>query len=379
MGTLAMAITRKENSRGVRYQASYRAADGRERTKTFARKADADRWEREQRSGRDRGLWVDPRLAARLTVGALGDQWLATRVNLKPGTFEGYRSLWRSRVRPRWGDTPLGRVAHSDIVQWVADLNADGLSASRVRQAHQLLSAMFDAALRDQKLTVNPAKGIELPRLPRKERRYLDHEQLRGLARACGDYELLVLVLGYCGLRWGEVAALRVRRVDARKRRLYIAESFDEKQRIFGLPKDHQRRFVAMPAFLWERLETHLSGRGPDDYVFPAPEGGVLRNSNFRRRCFNPATERVGLSGFVPHELRHTAASIAISAGASIKALQRMLGHASAVMTLDRYGHLYPDDLDDLAGRIDAAARKAADFARTSPDDADQDMGAHAA
>jgi integrase len=363
-----VAITRKENSRGVRYQAAYRAADGGERTKTFARKTDADRWEREQRSARDRGLWVDPRLAGRLTVGTFGEQWLATRVNLKPGALEGYKSLWRSRVRPRWGDTPLGRVAHSDIVEWVADLNADGLSASRVRQAHQLLSAMLEAALKDQKLGTNPAKGIELPRLPRRERRYLDHGQLGDLARACGDYELLVLLLGYCGLRWGEAAALRVRRVDTRSRRLHVAESFDEKHGKFGLPKDHQRRLVPVPAFLWERLEAHIAGRDPEDFVFSAPEGGVLRNGNFRTRCFNPATKRVGLSGFVPHELRHTAASIAISSGASIKAVQRMLGHASAVMTLDRYGHLYPDDLDELADRIDAAARKAADFARTSDD-----------
>jgi integrase len=83
----------------------------------------------------------------------------------------------------------------------------------------------------------------------------------------------------------------------------------------------------------------------------------VVRNQNFRRRHFDPAAASVGLPGLVPHELRHTAASLAIAAGASIKGVQAMLGHGSATLTLDRYGHLFPDELDAIAERLDAAAR----------------------
>jgi integrase len=84
------------------------------------------------------------------------------------------------------------------------------------------------------------------------------------------------------------------------------------------------------------------------------------RARHFRRRHFDPAASAVGLARLVPHELRHTAASLAISAGASIKGVQAMLGHASATLTLDRYGHLFPNELDAVADRLDVAARAAA-------------------
>jgi hypothetical protein len=99
--------------------------------------------------------------------------------------------------------------------------------------------------------------------------------------------------------------------------------------------------------------------------VFTAPEGGVLRNTNFRPRFFDPAAEKVGLLGLTPHELRHTAASLAIAAGANVKAVQLMLGHASAAMTLDIYAGLFADDLDAVADRLRAFVKLNADQMRT--------------
>ena len=96
-----------------------------------------------------------------------------------------------------------------------------------------------------------------------------------------------------------------------------------------------------------------MAGRGGDDLVFTSPEGGVLRLGNFRRRHFDPAAASVGLAGVTPHELRHTAASLAIASGANVKAVQRMLGHASAAMTLDVYSGLFDDDLDAVAERME--------------------------
>ena len=92
--------------------------------------------------------------------------------------------------------------------------------------------------------------------------------------------------------------------------------------------------------------------------MFTAPRGAVLRVQNFRRRGFNQAARQVGLEGLVPHELRHTAAALAIGAGASVKGVQKMLGHASAAMTLDQYGHLLHDELDGVAERLNQAAQK---------------------
>jgi site-specific recombinase XerC len=226
---------------------------------------------------------------------------------------------------------------------------------------------MLDAAVRDRRLASNPVAGVDLPRLPRKERRYLDRGEVAGLAEACGPYRPLVLVLAYCGLRWGEAAALRVRRVDTMRGRLDVAESLTEinGEAVFGTPKSHQSRSVPVPAFLRDILAERVAGLDADALVFSAPRGGVLRVGNFRRRYFDRAARAVGLDGLVPHELRHTAASLAIAAGASVKGIQAMLGHASATLTLDQYGHLFGDELDAVADRIDAAARAAADFSRT--------------
>jgi integrase len=263
----------------------------------------------------------------------------------------------------------LQAVTNADVVSWVAEMRKSGLSASRVRQAYHLFSSMLASAIRDRRLATNPAAGVDLPRLPRKERRYLDHGELADLAAACGPYETLVLALGYTGLRWGEAAALRVKRIDTMRGRLDIREAMTEisGKVTFGTPKTHHSRSVPVPAFLRDRLALELAGKGPDDFVFTAPRGGVLTVGNFRRRWFDGAARTVGLEGLTPHELRHTAASLAIASGASVKGVQAMLGHASATLTLDRYGHLFGDELDAVADRIDVAARAAAECAISLP------------
>ena len=241
---------------------------------------------------------------------------------------------------------------------------------------------MLDAAVVDRRLASNPASGAALPRLPFTERRYLDHGQVGDLSAACGEHRLLVLTLAYTGVRWGEAAALRVRRVDTMRGRLEIVEAATEVNGavIFGAPKSQQTRSVPVLAFLRDALAEHIAGRGADALAFTAPRGGVLRVSAFRRSTWNEACVATGLGtfveddesgrkqyvGLVPHELRHTAASLAIASGASVKGIQAMLGHVSATLTLDRYGHLFGDELDAVAERIDAAARTSADLSRTN-------------
>jgi predicted SnoaL-like aldol condensation-catalyzing enzyme len=128
-------------------------------------------------------------------------------------------------------------------------------------------------------------------------------------------------------------------------------------------PKNHERRSVPFPAFLGEMLEHQCSGRSLDDLVFPSPTGEVLRSGNFRRRSFTAAAKQLrtaypALPPITPHSLRHTAASLAISAGATVLSVQRMLGHASAAMTLDVYSDLFDDDLDAVAEALNDRATK---------------------
>lgn len=343
--------------RADRWVGFYRDAAGKQHTKgTFSRKRDAEVWEREQQESLRNDTWVDPH-RSRLTLGEWAATWMAGRVHLKPKTLASYRSLLDTQVLPTWGRVPLTKVRRSDVVVWVAAMRAKGLSASRTRQAYHLLTSMLDDAVKDSRLTRNTAAGVDLPRLPRSERRYLTHAQLADLADGCGPHRLLVLVLGYTGLRWGEAVAIRVRRMDPLRGRIEIVESavdVDGKM-IFGPPKTHQHRAVVVPKFLRDELAQAIVGTSPDDLVFPSRVGTPLRVQNVRRGWFDRAAVAAGVPGLTPHELRHTAASLAIASGANYKVVQSMLGHRSAAMTLDLYGHLFGDDLDAVADRMDAA------------------------
>jgi integrase len=217
---------------------------------------------------------------------------------------------------------------------------------------------MLADAVKDRRLASNPATGVRLPRMPKVEDRYLTHGELDALAQRCGPYSTLVLVLGFCGLRWGEAAALRVWRVDLLRGRLEVVEAVTEVNGrvVFGPPKTHQTRSVPVPAFLREPLARVCEGKPRDALVFTSPRGQVLRVNNFRRRWFDAAAfSTAGVEGLTPHHLRHAAASFAIAAGASVKGVQSMLGHRSATQTLDRYAALFGDELDAVAERIDAA------------------------
>ena len=133
-------------------------------------------------------------------------------------------------------------------------------------------------------------------------------------------------------------------------------------QLVWDTPKSHERRSVPFPALLAEPLAALMQDRGRDDLMFAEPKGAVLRVSTFRPRVFAPAVARCqekdrDFPTVTPHDLRPGAASLAISAGANVKAVQTMLGHKSAAMTLDTYSDLFPDDLDAVAARLDEVVR----------------------
>lgn len=350
-----------------KWRARYRDAAGREHARHFSRKVDAERWVTGERSMVQRGDWTDP-ARARITVGDLAAAWLERKLELKPSTRTRYASIIQRHVMPSWSSVPLSAVAYEDVAAWVGRLSASGLSGSSVRQCHRVLSLILTDAVRGKRIQSNPAEGVELPRAAKPEKRFLSAAEVSRLVDACDQNGLIVQTLAYTGLRFGELAALRVRRVDLMRRRLEVAESVTEVNGVLvsGTPKSHQRRSVPLPRFLVEQLTPLLAGRGPDDFVFTSAAGEQLRLMNFRRRGFDQAASRAGLAGLTPHELRHTAASLAIASGANVKDVQRMLGHASAAMTLDVYAGLFEDSLDDVADRMDVMARAAADSLRTN-------------
>jgi integrase len=351
-----MASIEKRTRNGqVRWYARYRDPAGKQRTKTFDRKLDAERFLTTVESAKLTGSYVDPARGKSLT-GTVITTWAAGKVGLKPTTRALYESVISTHVRPRWGTTPLDRIEHGRVQEWVAELAGSGISPGHVRKIVGVFAAVLDLAVRDRRLLSNPVHGVDLPRLRERPRKYLTAEQVERLAAASGDGRLAVLVLAYCGLRWSELAALRVGRVDLTRRRLTIAEAMTEvngARIVWGTPKTHEARSVPIPQSLVDDLARHTAGKAAGELVFTTAAGAPLRNRNARRGWFDAAAIEVGVPGLTPHELRHTAASLAVSAGANVKAVQRILGHASAVMTLDRYADLFDDDLDAVAARLD--------------------------
>jgi len=348
------------------WRARYRDSAGKEHARHFDRRIDAQHWLNSVTTAVVTGNYVDPS-RSKVTVGAFGRQWLDSQRHLKPSTRYRYDSLWKLHVEPAWKDVRLSDVGHADVVGWVSGLQEEGLAGSSVRQAHRVLSMILKLAVKDGRVPRNHADGVKLPKAAKPAKKFLTHRQVADLADATnsGADRLSILVLAYTGIRFGELAALRFGSINLMSRRFNIAEAATEvgSDLIFGTPKSHQARSVPIPRFLVDPLAELTAGLAAGDLVFTAPMGGPLRLSNYRRRIFNPAVKAAGLGKLTPHELRHTAASLAVAAGANVKALQRMLGHANASMTLDVYSGLFEDDLDQVADRMASAAL--ADSVRT--------------
>jgi hypothetical protein len=212
---------------------------GKERTETFRLKRDAERRLTEVETSKLTGSYVDPR-AGQITVGAWAEHWLDVQVQLKPTTRARYRSILDVHVLPRWGTIELSRVRHADVQKWVAELSTQRAAAT-VRKVHRVLSQVLGTAVKDGRLARNVAEDVSLPRVRSKERLYLTHAQVTDLADACAAVpvskyastttadrsanRLLVLFLAYTGLRWGELAGLRVGRLDLMRRRATIVET----------------------------------------------------------------------------------------------------------------------------------------------------------
>ena len=165
----------------------------------------------------------------------------------------------------------------------------------------------------------------------------------------------LVLVLACCGLRWGEAIALRVRDVEFLRRRLSVSENAVQLSvnHAVGPTKGRKARSVPVPAFVLNEPSAQCQGKDPSDLVFPGHAGGYLPRPKSAGGWFAAAVTKAKVQKITPHDLRHTCASLAVSAGVNVLALQRMLGHTSAKVTLDTYADLFDDDLDAVAVTLD--------------------------
>jgi integrase len=351
-------IERRVRNGKVSYRARYRDPAGHERSKSFSRKVDAERWLADIEHAKIRGAWTDPALG-KVRFSDWLTAWWATTTNLRPSTRARDEMALRLYALPRFGDMPLAAIRQLEVRAWVADLSTRSLAPATILKAYQLFGKVMAAAVDAGYLAQTPCRNVPLPRVEREEMRFLTPAEIVTLAEAIRpSYRALVLTGAYGGLRIGELAGLRRGRVDLLRGTVEVAEIITEVSgRLHvGPPKTRaSRRMIGLPRFVVRELEAHLASKNdPDSYVFTAPRGGPLRIIAFRNRIWRPATKAAGLEELRIHDLRHTAVALWIAAGASPKEVATRAGHTSVSFTLDRYGHLYPEADILLRDRLDA-------------------------
>ena len=370
-------ITRYQDKKGkTLYRVNYRTPERKQTTKRgFSTKKAAQDFAATVHVSKLRGEFIDAS-EGKITVGELGAAWLSRQTHLKPSSARTVSVAWRVHVEPRWGSVRIADIKHSSVQQWVSDMSAKSGPVTVIR-AYGAFAAILDEAIKDRRLVANPARGVKLPRKTKAEHSYLSDPQVWQFVSAAGPEKgTIVLVLAYCGLRWGELAALRVSDIDMLRRRIHVRRNAVNVGGtvVIGTPKTHELRAMTFPKFLTEALAAACAGKGRNDIVFPNARGGYAKSPG-ARTWFSHAVDRCIASTahrrdeeerqegeattpefprVTPHDLRHTAASLAVSAGANVKAVQKMLGHASAAMTLDTYADLFDSDAEAVADAHDS-------------------------
>ena len=345
--------------RSAPWRARYYGLDGRERSKSFGRKVDAERWLTAQLAKLDRGEWVDPRLGA-ITWGDYSAHLQASRVHVAARTAETYASCHRRAVA-LIGDVPLSRITPELLRRLVTDLTEADYAPETVAKTMRWVRLTLNQAVKDRRIATTPAADIKLPAPRRSDMRLLDPHQVEHLASVLPHrYQALPVVAAYTGLRWGELAGLPVANIDMLRRRLTVRSNLIEtagQPPHLGPPKTTaSERTITLPRLVIDALSVHLNEHPPvDGLVWTTQRGALLRRGSFGRIWRQAVTESVGPPCRL-HDLRHTHAAWLIAAGDHPKTIQTRLGHSSIQVTMDRYGHLMEGLDTQTADRLDRLA-----------------------
>src|SRR5262245_59767334 len=244
------------------WRARYRGPDGKERSRSFARKTDAQRWLAEMEVARSAGTWVDP-VSGRTRFEQWADRWKRTTTNLRPTTVARDAAILRCHVLPRFGPMALAAIGQIDVRVWVADLVAQGLAPASVQKAYQVLSKIMAAAVDARMIPESPCRRVPLPKIERNEMRFLTAKEVRRLADAIvPSYRALVLLGAYGGLRIGEMAGLRRSRVDHDGGVVHIVEVVTEPEGRLHVGPTKTRaghRSIGLPRFVVTELARLLA------------------------------------------------------------------------------------------------------------------------
>lgn len=351
-----------------RQRACWRDPSGKQRSKTFRTKREANAFLAEVESALNRGTYVAPD-AGRLRFADYAQRWLGNR-NDEKATAARDASIMRNHVILRWGSVPLAKIEHSAVQEWVTQLG-ERLSPATVRECYRLTSGVMRSAVRDRLIGFNPCEGVRLP--PRRrmdtDELVVSREELGRLMPAVPDrYRALVALAAGTGLRWGECVGLRWDAIDLVLnvvRVVRVAEEVSGHVTLKPYPKSRAgRRTVPLPAFVVQALNKHREqfAPGAGGLVFVARTGEPLKRGTFRARVWKPSLKRAGLPLELRfHDLRHSYATWLVSDGVPINDVAKVMGHEQTSTTLDRYTHSTRDRDRRVLASFDAFSLPLAD------------------
>jgi integrase len=354
-------VSRTAKDGSKRYDAAWRVGH-KIKTRTFAKRRDADRYlvgeVRKVQSGEYRN--VKP-----ISFAEYAAQWLKGRSSLKPSTRRAYGTDLTKHLVPVLGDLPLGHIGPEEINAYLASQTGK-LRPKTLTNQLSLLAKMMNDAVAADRLTVNRlhrSKAIQRPRAIREDDEIkvevLTHEEVNAVLDALPPaWYPFFLTLVCTGLRLGEALALAWGDFDEANGRLQVRRGYYKGH--FYLPKTKRSR---RPVEIGDQLVAVLRGvrrarygdttPPPTALIFPSRTGGPLIPENLRTRVWAPALVKAGVRHVRIHSLRHFYASALIAQGENIKYISSQLGHATVTITVDRYGHLFPDERRAAAGRFE--------------------------
>ena len=324
------------------------------------------------------GAYIEP---ARTTVRDFFGRWLDhMQAQLTARSHERYSELARKNLVPLIGSVPLTKLRPAVISQAYAKAltsgrrdGKGGLSPRTVQYMHRILRQALQQAVRWQVLARNPADAVKPPKAERKEMQALDADEAAELIDTARETNLFIPILlaVLCGLRRGEIVALRWRSVDLESGQLSVVVSAEQtRQRVREKsPKSGRGRTVALPSLVVDELRQHrlsqaegllsLGVRLTDEHHVVTRADGAALQPRSLTHAFDILTKKKGLRSVRLHDLRHSHATHLLASGVHPKVAQERLGHSSVAITLDLYSHVLPGMQAEAAGRVDLVVREA--------------------
>ena len=306
----------------------------------------------------DRGDWIDPRKSA-ISLREWSEAFFASSLSLAPTSLATYRRDLGTYVLPAFGDHRLSRLNAEEIEQWLGAELARGISPSSVHRHYRTLRRVLQAAVEKDRLLTNPCARVRPPRVPTRPMAILTWAQSVALAEAHPAHLKPMIYLALdSGMRWSELVGLRRGQVDLVRHKVRVTEQL---LRVDGewLRRPTKTsagvRSITISSSTAEMLERHLADRPDDDkdeLVFTTTVGTPLQHSSFQTHVWKKALAAAGVKCRF-HDLRHTSVALAIASGAHPKAIQVRMGHSTISVTLDRYGHLFPELDEAIAVAFD--------------------------